>query len=223
MKTNIFLTILISFLFYSCKKQKVICTGNCYPLNVNGKVVNTLTNSIAPNVPLILYQWRYTFSRRTVEEFSTNAVGLFDKTINIDSTMFQNGYFLSLAVKDNNDFMTLPDRGTNRLYDLTSNTFNNLNILVYPKANLTIKLNRNQNDIFTLFQVAYYFVDNEDFNALSILSPQDINKSELSVPTSADIFTKIRVTKRNSSGVTTTTLDSIKCIKGVSNIFSVSF
>jgi hypothetical protein len=119
--------------------------------------------------------------------------------------------------------MTLPRPDDIRLYDLTTNSFANLNISVYPKVNLTIKLNRNQTDNFQYFQVAYYFVDNQDFFPFSILSPQDINQTQLIVPTSADIYTKIRVTKRNSSGVSTATLDSIKCLKGGTNIYTVNF
>jgi hypothetical protein len=211
------------FIICSCKKQAIVCTGNCYPLNVNGKTVNSLTNTNVSNVPLIIYQWYRTVSRRNVAELNSNDNGIFNTIVSIDSTMFQNGYFLSLRMKDNDDYMTLPNKNDIRLYDLTTNTFSNLIIPVYPKVNLTIKLNRNQNDNFQYFQVAYYFVDNQDFFPYSILSPQDIKKTELIVPTSTDLFTKIRVTKRNSSGVSTATVDSIKCVKNGINIYTVNF
>ncbi|MEJ7823531.1 MAG: hypothetical protein WKF85_14495 [Chitinophagaceae bacterium] len=216
MKAHLFLGILLSCLFFSCKKQTVICTGNCYTLNVTGKVVNALTNTNAPNVPLIINQVKFVgllSSSKTVQEFSSKNDGTFSASPSIDTTMFQNGYFLTLKVKDNNDYMTLPDRGSNnRLYDLTTNPFVNMNIFVYPKVNLTIKLNRNQNDNFQYFAVSYFFVENEEFFPFSILSPQGINKSELIVPTSAD-----------SSGVSTATLDSIKCVKGGTNVYTVNF
>ena len=223
MKTYLALAILLSCLFFSCKKQNIVCTGNCYSLNVDGKVVNSLTNTVVADVPLIINQWRYTVSRRTVDELSSNSAGIFNKDIRIDSTMFQNGYFLSLTVKENDNYMTLRDKGNIRLYDLNSNTFSNSTITVYPKANLSIKLNRNQNDDFEYFQIVYYFVEHEEFFAFSILSPKDLDKKELIVPTSSDIFTKVRATKRNSNGVYTTTLDSIKCIKGGTNIYTVNF
>jgi hypothetical protein len=226
MKTHIILGLLFSCFFLSCKKEKVVCTGNCYSLNVNGKVVNALTNTNAPNVPLIIDQVKFVglfSSSRNVQEFSSKSDGTFSTAASIDTTMFQDGYFLTLKVKENNDYMTLPRPGSTRLYDLSTNTFTNINISVYPKVNLTIKLNRIQNDDFKYFAVAYYFVDNQDFFPFSILSPQDINKTELIVPTSADIFTKIRVTKRNSSGVSTATLDSIKCVNGRTNMYTVNF
>jgi hypothetical protein len=226
MKTPIILGLFFSCIFLSCKKQNVVCTGNCYPVNVNGKVVNALTNTNASNVPLIVAQAKFVgifSSSNPIQEFSSKSDGTFSATPTIDTTIFQHGYFLTLKVKENNDYMTLPRLGDNRLYDLTSNSFSNLTISVYPKVKLTIKLNRNQNDNFQYFQVSYYFVDNQEFFPFSILSPQDINQTQLIVPTSADLFTKIRVTKRNSSGVSTTTLDSIKCIKGATNIYTVNF
>ena len=226
MKTYIRIGLLFSCFFLSCKKQKVVCTGNCYSLSVNGKVVNALTNTNPSNVPLIIEQVKFVglfSSSKTVQEFSSKNDGTFSTAPSIDTTMFQNGYFLALKVKENNDYMTLPRPGDTRLYDLTTNSFTNLNISVYPKVNLTIKLNRNQNDNFQYFQVAYYFVDNQDFFPFSILSPQDINQTQLIVPTSADIFTKIRVTKRDSNGVSTANLDSIKCVKGGTNIYTVNF
>ncbi len=226
MKAGIFLGLFLSCLFFSCKKP-IICTGNCYTLTVNGKVVNAVTNTNAPNVPLILYQVKSVglFSTsQTIQEFSSKDDGTFSATPSIDTTMFQNGYFLMLKVKDNSAYMTLPARShTNSWYDLTTNPFVNLTISVYPKVNLTIKLNRMENDNFQYFSVDYYFVDNQSFYPFTTSSPQDIKKTEVIVPTLADIFTKIRVTKRNSSGVSSATLDSIKCVRGGTNIYTVNF
>ncbi len=175
--------------------------------------MNGLTNTGVPDVPLIIDQVKslgvFYSSSKTVKEFSSNSDGAFSESPRIDSTMFQNKNILILKVKENSNYMTLPKSGTNYLHDLTRNPFNSLNIIVYPKVSLTIKLNRNQNDNFDYFAVSYYFVDNEEFFPFSILPPQGINKSELIGPTSADTYTKIRVTKRNSSGVSTATLDSI--------------
>lgn len=226
MKTRISLFLLLTFILFSCKKQPLVCTGNCYSLNINGKVVNMLTNTPAPNVPLVVERVKFTglvSSSQLVQSFNSDNAGIFNTTPIIDSTMFSNGYFLSIKVINNNDYMELPDRGENRLYDLTSNTFQNLNISVYPKTNLTIRLNRNQTDNFQYFSISYYFIDNQEFFPFSILSPQDIAKTEIVVPTTTDLYTKIRVTKRNSSGVSMSTIDSIKCIKNLSNIFTVNF
>src|SRR5690348_8221399 len=132
MKTYIRLGLLLSCFFLSCKKQKVVCTGNCYSLSVNGKVVNALTNTNASNVPLIIDQVKFVgllSTSKNVQEFSSKSDGTFSTAPSIDTTMFQNGYFLTLKVKENNDYMTLPTPGDTRLYDLTTNTFSNVNIL----------------------------------------------------------------------------------------------
>jgi hypothetical protein len=103
MKTYIILVLLCSCFFLSCKKQKVVCKGNCYSLNVHGKVVNALTNSNASNVPLIIDQVKFVglfSSSRTVQEFSSKGDGTFNTAPSIDTTMFQNGYFLALKVKE---------------------------------------------------------------------------------------------------------------------------
>ena len=70
MKTYSVIAVSLSCLFFSCKKQNIACTGNCYSLNVNGKVVNSLTNTVVADVPFIINQWRYTVSRRTVDKLS---------------------------------------------------------------------------------------------------------------------------------------------------------
>ena len=217
------LIILCLLLLNSCKKQPIVCTGNCYPLNINGKTINSLTNTNASNVPLIIYQWYRTVSRRDVAELNSNDNGLLDKTVSIDSTMFRNGYFLSIKMKENNEYMTLPNEDDIRLYDLSTNAFSNIVIPVYPKVNLTIKLNRIQNDNFQFFQVSYYFINNQEIIPFSILTPQDINKTELQVPTTVDLFTKIKVIKTSSNGAVTISLDSIKCVKNATNSFTVNF
>lgn len=219
---------LLAIVFLSCKKQNVVCTGDCYSLNVNGAVVNSLTYTNAPNVPLVVQRVKFTgtfASSKVVQEFSSGSDGRFNTSVTVDTTMFRNGYFLRLRVKENDEYMTLPERGyrSHDLYDLTTNSFDNLNIPVYPKVNLKIKLNRIQNDNFQYFSVAYYFADNEDFFPFSILSPQDINKTELVVPTSSNVFTKIRVTKKDSNGISTAILDSIMCIRGQGNTYTVNF
>ena len=164
MRASLFLSLISVCLLLSCKKQIVICTGNCYSLNVNGKVVNSLTNENAPNVPLVISRVKFVgifSSSKTVQEFNSKQDGTFNISTGIDSTMFNDGYFLSLKVKDNKDYMTLPDKGNNRLYDLSTNTLSNLFISVYPKTSLKIKLNRIQNDNFQYFSVDYYFIDNK--------------------------------------------------------------
>ena len=121
--------------------------------------------------------------------------------------------------------MTLPDNGygNQRMYNYNSNGFTNLRLDVYQKTTLKIKLNRVQNDSFQYFSVSYYFVDNAAFFAFEISSPQDINKTELDVPTAVNLYTKVSVTKTNSVGISTMTIDSIRCTKTGANNYTVNF
>jgi hypothetical protein len=213
----------------SCKKQSVICTGNCDAVNISGYLFDNVTNANAATIAPISLDW-VKFSgiistQNNVSSIKTKADGTFDASLNIDTTLFRQGYFLSLEVANNDSYITVPDNGgnTERMYTYDPNRFTNLRLDVYPKTNLKIELNRIQNDSFQYFQVAYYFVDNAYFFPFTIGSPQDINKTALDVPTSADLFTKIAVTKRNSAGVSTMTIDSIRCTKNGPNIYTFNY
>jgi hypothetical protein len=219
---------LISLLLVSisCKKQTAVCTGNCDLVNINGYLFNDASNSNAGVAPISLNWLKFTgiiFSQKNVSSINAKNDGTFNFSSNIDTTLFGQGYFLSIKVDDNDSYMTLPGNGANRMYNYNANGFTNLRLDVYPKTTLKIKLNRIQNDNFQYFQVAYYFVDNADFFPFEISSPQDINKTELDVPTSTDLYTKIRVTKTDSTGTSTMTIDSVKCIKNGTNNYTVNF
>ena len=221
---------LISLLFVniSCKKQTAVCTGNCDTINVNGYLFNNATNTNAGVAPISLDWVKFTgliASRKNISSIKAKNDGTFDFSCNIDTAMFAQGYFLNVRVTDNDAYMTLPDHGANteRMYEYNSNGFANLRLDVYPKTILKINLNRIQNDNFKYFQISYYFVDDADFFPFEILSPADINKTELDVPTSTDLYTKIRITKTDSVGISTVTIDSIRCTKNGTNTYTINF
>ncbi len=219
---------LISLLLLSisCKKQIAVCTGNCDVVNINGYLFNGASNSNAGVAPISLDWQKFTgiiFSQKNVSSINAKSDGTFNFTSIIDTTLFEQGYFLSINVDDNNSYMTLPDNGVNRMYNYNANGFTNLKLDVYPKTTLKIKLNRIQNDNFQYFAVSYYFIDNAEFFPFETSSPQDIYETELDVPTSTDLYTKIRVTKTSSTGTSTMTIDSIICTKNGPNNYTVNF
>lgn len=226
MKHPYFLLLPVTFLFSSCEKETVICTGNCYGLNINGKVTNRLTNANVPDIPLTLERVKFTglFSKSgIVHKFKSGKDGTFSLSPKVDTTIFSDGYFLALKVNENKDYLTIPDRGFYRLYDLSSTSFQNLDIPVYPKSTLKIKLNRKNNDDFQYFQVMYFFEKNAPFFPLNVSSPNDIRNSELNVPTSSDIYTTIWVTKTALNGISTVKIDSIRCTKKGPNIYTIDY
>jgi hypothetical protein len=212
----------------SCKKQPAVCTGNCETINVNGYLFNNVTNTNATVAPVSLDWVKFTAlisNRKNISVIQSKNDGTFDFSSNIDTTMFGQGYFLDLRVANNDSYMTLADNGTNnkRMYEYSPNGFTNLRLEVYPKTVLKINLNRTQNDNLKYLQIAYYFVDNAEFLPFETLSPGDINKTELDVPTSTDLYTKIRVTKTDSAGISTTTIDSIRCTNNGTNSYTINF
>lgn len=212
-------------LFSACKKQKLICTGNCYALNVSGKVVNALTNTPVQSVPLELVRLKHNgvfFQSQLIQKFRSNGDGTFNSTPLIDTSVFKNGYFFMLKVPNNPNYITLPNN-RHDLNRVTPNAFNHVTVSVYPRVNLTLKLNRIQKDDFKYLNVSYYFVAGNYSFAISASSPKDINKTEIVVPTTTDLFTIINVTKTSSTGVSTFTLDSIKCVKDQLNIYTINY
>lgn len=224
---HLFVFIVLSLLNFSCRKQNIVCTGNCSVINSTGYIINKLTNAKVGNVPITL-DWVtsriFLCAQKNVYSGKSNANGTFNFTSSIDTSRFKE-YRLKLRIEDNPDFISLPERGFNLnqyLYSYNINGLQNVIFEVYPKANLKIKLNRTSTDQFTYFSVVHSFVDNAQYSDFSVLSPQEINKTEVNVFTAADIYTKVIITKTLANGTSTYLVDSLKCNKGP-NTYVVTF
>lgn len=228
-----FVTFLIFSLFTaSCKKQAPACTGNCGTINANGEVVNKLTNTSAAGVPVSLNWVKFVgvFSQREViTTVNSKSDGTFNFTSNVDTTYFSRGYFLSLNVGSNKEYIILGYSGLidTSTYSFDQNAFQNVRLEVYKKATLKINLHRTQTDNFQSFSISHSNMEKNfylyDYN---IQSPQEFidgNTNELNVSTVADVFTKIRVMKTLNNGSVTTTIDSVKCTANKTNTYDVNF
>ena len=226
-------TYLIFTLFNaSCKKQAPACTGNCGTINANGDVINKLTNASAGGVPVLLSWVKFVggFSQSEVlTTVNSKSDGTFNFTANVDTTYLSKGYFLSLNVNSNKEYIILGYSGLieTRTYSFDHNAFQNVQFEVYRKATLKINLHRTQTDNFQSFSISHSNVDNNfyiyDYNVQSPQEVTDINKTEIDVLTVADVFTKIRVMKTSSSGTVNSTIDSIKCTTDGTNTYDVNF
>ncbi len=234
MKQNIkcilFLLAISALSNFSCRKQIIRCAGNCGTIKVSGNVTNKITNSIATNVPITL-DWVSSriciCSQKNVYSTNTSTTGSFNFTSSIDTSWFKD-YRLKLKIDNSPDYIALPEFGgipasSRYMYEYSPDELQNVNFEVYPKANLKIKLNRILKDDFDYFSVQHYFIDNFQFSDYAILSPQGINKTEVNVFTSADIFTKIVSVKRASNGTNKVIIDSIKCTRSGTNIYTVNY
>jgi hypothetical protein len=226
------LIILTTFFINSCRKHAPKCAGNCAEINVSGKVINKLTNENAGNVPVTLCWSKFVGIASQSLDITTvksNYDGSFNFNSNIDTAYFRNGYYLSLIVNSNRQFIILGYSGniSERIYSFDPNAFQNVQFEVFRKANLTLKLHRVQNDIFNAFSIkTSVVVDNFYLTQYSVRSPQEVvarNTYEIDVSTVADVFTRIRLTKSFSNGTSTTTIDSIRCTTTSPNVYHVYF
>jgi hypothetical protein len=218
---------LISF---SCKKRAPLCTGNCVTLQVTGRIIDKLSNTGAPDISVSL-NWSNSVWRLddlVIGKVHSRNDGRFDFTVSIDTSYFSNHYYLSLYIDGNKQYLALGYSGliSLRSYFFNPGAFQGVQFEVYKKADLKIRLHRNQSDDFTNFAISHSnVVDNfflHDYNVGSPKEVTDINKTELNVSTVSGVFTKIRTVK-TSGGTTVTTIDSIKCTAGSTAVYDVYF
>lgn len=223
----------ISFSIFTtaCKKQAPVCTANCGSINANGKVVNKLTAANAAGVPVSLSWIKFVggFSQsKVITTVNSKTDGSFNFTQNIDTTYFSKGYFLSLRVGKSNDYIILGYSGLieTRTYVFDQNAFQAKLFEVYKKANLKLKLNRTLNDNFQSYAITYSNVADFYLHSYNVQSPQEVtdkNISEINIETVADVYTKIKTVKTFANGISTTTLDSIKCTTNATSIYEINF
>lgn len=223
--------ILVSIFMNSCKKQAPVCTSNCGTINANGSVVNKLTATNASGVPVSLSWVKFGGGFPQSEVIATvnsKADGSFNFTSNIDTTYFSKGYFLSLSVGSNKDYIILGYSGLieTRTYSFDPNAFQTKQFEVYKKANLKIRLHRKLNDNFQSYSITHSNVTNDFLYDYNVQSPQEVidrNTSEVNVVTVADVYTKIKTVKAFINGTSTITLDSVKCASNSTSIYDVTF
>ena len=227
------LFLLTALLFFSCERDAPECKGNCETMNANGRVINNLTGTGASGVPVKL-SWSLggglpRGDRLVIQTVNSDGNGAFNFTSSIDTTYFSKDYHLSLYVGDNDEYMILGYAGVNSKpsYAFDQSAFQNVQLEVYKKANLKIRLHRTQSDNFTSFIISHSNVDNYFFVIdYNVQSPQEVidkKQSELNVNTVADVYTKIKVEKTFADGTSKVTIDSIKCTTNATSIYDVNF
>ena len=230
MKINLLFFLVL--LLLSCRKQTIICTGNCAPITINGTTFNKTTNAVQPNIPISLDWVRATIcicSQKNVFTGQSGSDGSFTISANIDTSMFKD-YGLRLYVSKNDDFIVIRDSAfaNNDAYRFyVPGGYPPVRLNIYPQATLKIKLQRSLNDNFESFRVDHIAVN--DYNSVSdyyVSSPKEVidrNVKELTVPTVAGVFTKIISSKRINGTQIITQIDSVRCTKGGANTFTVVF
>ena len=219
-------------LLIGCRKQTIICTGNCAPITITGTTFNKITNAVEPNIPISLDWARTTIcicSQKNVFTGQSGSNGSFIISAGIDSSMFIN-HGLRLYMPKNEDFIEMRDSlfvNNNSYRFYVPGSYPPVRLNIYPKATLKIILQRSLPDNFESFEIQHSAVN--DYNTVSayyVSSPKEVtdrNVKELNVATVAGVFTKITASKRISSTQIITQIDSVKCTRGGANTFTVVF
>ena len=229
---KIYLPFFLVLLLLSCRKQTIICTGNCASITISGTTFNKISNTAQPNVPISLDWGRSTIcicSQKNVFTGQSGSDGSFTIVANIDTSMFKN-YGLKLYVSKNDDFIVIRDStfASNDSYRFyVPGGYPPVRLNIYPKAMLKIILQRSQTDNFESFSIQHSAVnENNIVSDYYVSSPKEVTDrkvKELTVPTVAGVFTKIISTKRINSTQVISQIDSVRCTKGGANTFTVVF
>jgi hypothetical protein len=219
----------ISIFFISCKKDIPACTGNCADIVVSGKVYDATNNIGFSKVPLTIDWFSnhrnciFCPASKRVYSGSTDKNGNFNFTITIDSSLFLD-YDLTLRVPNQPEYLSYSnDYFESQLYKYNPTGFQNTQFKMYPKANLTIRLHRVQNDNFTYFLAEHYYLNGSTYGDYIIAGQQFAESPVINTVTSANIYTKISWKKVFSPGVFTQQVDSLICTKNGNNFFDIFY
>ena len=215
------LTILI---IISCKKNN--CNGDCREIQISGQVIDTSNNKGLANVPIQVY-WQdrgfcISCTQMHVNNSKTNNQGSFDFIVTVDRERFETD-FLYVEAAIPNGYIHSYSKTERVEYDYITqydNQVSGLRFVMYPKANLLIKLVKNQNDNFNFFDVKYTYSPTSIgiFNSSGAFTDTAFN-----VETSANIFTKIEWRKGYGFGQSKNFVDSIKCSSQSNNSFTINY
>lgn len=242
MKANIlikWLIILISIrcLFISCVKEKEYLpdctTGNCIDVNIRGLLYVITSEEKINNIPIEVF-----FYKRTGEWYGeiqkiisgkTNKNGVFDFTVTIDTTFFED-YHLTVRVPHQKNYITFDDNNsyheysTRSFYYYNKDMLQNVNFGFYKKATLSIILKRTQTEDFEYFDVNYLF-GNSPQHIAYIISGYDKTPNEIiqTVEVGADVQLKIWWLKVLKGGERNVETDSLICKQNSNNIFTINY
>lgn len=216
--------ILLIALIVSCKKN--YCSGNCADIRISGQVVDTSSNQGIADVPIQVYWEESTFCTSChttkVAESKTNNEGYFNFVITVDKDKFGDNY-LSINASIPSGYIHSYGNTERVISSYISQYIiqdDNLRIVMYPKANLSINLVKNQNDTFNYFDLTYTYSPTR----IGIFSQSGtLRDTAFNVQTSANIYTKIEWRKGYGFGQTTTYIDSIKCSSTSPNTFIINY
>jgi len=224
------LFLLLSIVFFSCRKQQPKCKTNCYDMTFSGRAFVKTNGAAMAGLPVTV-QW---FKRGNcigctvydVVSGVTDQNGNFSLSATIDTSFFSD-HHLSIRLGKDTNFLNNPMVESSpfleeRRYSFTPSGLQNLQFEFYPKTYLTIRLRRTQNDVFENFSITHQYIPSVENQVFSLNNPQLAKDTVLKVPTSADVYTKVNWLKIVNGQVSRFT-DSLICTANGPNIFDINY
>jgi hypothetical protein len=222
--------LLIISIVPSCKKEEIKCERNCVPVRVSGRAYDATTNNGFSNIP-ITASWSASFtmggfapSPKLVYKGKTDKDGYFAFVVNVDSSLFDKNH-LDVQVPVQPEYLRNSyDHVEESLFEYSEAGLQNIDFAMYPKANLTIRLHRVQNDDFEYFSVEHYYKRSAmHYSDYLITGPQFARDTVIQTETSAGIHTKVKSDKTFGLGNVEERIDSIFCTAGGNNIIDIDY
>lgn len=218
------LLFVLASLVISCRKES--CTGDCADVQFIGQVTDGSSKQGMAKVPVRVYWAHRSFclfcSRKSIASTGTNSQGSFRFTATVDRAKFEH-YYLRVEAAIPAGYIHAYSRDERVVTELVSRytpQVNNINMVMYPKADLTIKLVKNQNDTFNYFTLKYAYSPTRKgiFHRSGAL-----RDTAIQVTTAANMYTRIEWSKRYGPGQTKDFADSIRCSPNTNNVFILNY
>ena len=215
-------------LICACRKYET-CETNCSNFTFKGRVLNMETNTGIPNAAIEV-KWRYSVGfgfggdSKDIACEKTDNQGNFNFTTAIDTSLFGKYSIEVSMATDNSNFLYIPSPfDKHSIHQIFSNNSENLLFQVFPKANLTFKINYPVSNSKSE-SIDYAFAPNYGYVFFWNKSPNsNVRDTTITVETASGILTKVKWYKKDARGNNVVATDSIKCKKGVENVLKIVY
>ncbi|HMK19724.1 MAG TPA: hypothetical protein VK492_16090 [Chitinophagaceae bacterium] len=226
MIANTFFIMLL--LIVSCSKEKIEkCRGNCANIIISGKVWDSSNRKGLANTTVKIY-WQdagvcYICPEDVIGTSKTDGEGNFYINMSIDSSRFHGNRLHIEAPLPGGYIANGSYNGVLReSIGQYNQSFQNIKFTMYQAAKLNIKLTRTQTDNYIGFEL-YYLFDFTRGEIYGYFGPPPSLYTDFNVTAAANVYTKVSWQKWLSPGVTSTFVDSIKCIVAGPNTITLNY
>lgn len=239
LKTKMLLRVIaLIFLFSSCKKIEIPCSGNCSDVLISGLVYDKSFNIPIENqdIEVLINQAGSCLlcTSKIIGKGKSNSSGVFSINTRFDTSLSGNKYLLIKATPTDN-YITYPqyfgsgiiNNNQNILSQSFSNTnistLNNLRFNFYSKALLKVNLHRISNTINDNILFQDYNFDNTTTSVIGLYETATNRDTTLTIYTASNLLTKIKTYQRQSPTSVSTRNDSIFCSRIAINTINIDY